>query len=533
MPSSIFIVDDESIIREGLIDSIEWEKYGFQIAGEAANGEEALDKILRLNPDIIITDIRMPKMDGLELCEKIKALGITSKIVILTGYSDFEYAKRAVRLNVFDYLMKPVGADELIRIMLKLEKTIQFEKNKNREFEDSQSFLEANLSGLRRNFIISLIEGEKLNTDLQSTIANLKFPDAERYFHLVIFSIDKYITAIVETSNYSLIEDAVGIIETEMKAFDPGIVLYFKENLIISITNSADKHINELSRIFKSVSLKVFTELNLKIKGFYGKAFENILDIRESYRAVERVLMYRLFFVNPGLYSGEDLKPIIARPEYVYPADIENEILMYLLDLDFDVIRQKIMNFFSLLRNSNAPYHTARTAVSKVMNVILEHLQHIDTNINQILGYQFDPYMEFKKFDYFSEIEAWVTGFTANLVDVVLSNQSSKYKFVIQKAIQYVETHYYEEITLKSIADEVHVTPNYLSKVFKEETGANFKDWLNQFRLNKAKSLLKNSFLKIYEIAEKSGYSSYKYFIQTFRKYNNCTPKQFRKRNLF
>lgn len=400
----ILLVDDEPTVRKGMLTCIDWNEHGFTIVGEATNGAVALEKALQLRPHIILSDICMPVMDGIELVQNLKEQLPDSKVIIMSGYDEFEYAKSLMKMKVTDYLLKPVAEEELIEVLCKLAREIEDEELKKSEMETANRLLCENLPQLKSKFMKKILDG--------SIPASSKFP---KWTGLIKARPQpdhcSYAVLLMALDNFGAMAGKISAEEQELYNY--------------AVVNIAEEIINQTAAGFIS---------------YHG--FEYFTG---------------LIFVNNE--NPCDLDKISQ--------EITVSLKKYLDLRAFTVINEPVANIADI----GISYHKA--------------------------------------------------------LDLINEKMFKGKRTIIQIALRYIEDNYDKDISLAAVAKASYVTPNYLSRVFKEEMNTNFVDWLNQLRIQKAKDLLAFTGLKAYEIAEKVGYKDYKYFSAIFKKLTGSSPKDY------
>lgn len=412
----ILIVEDDYIVRKGIILSLDWEKEGFEICGEAANGVQGFERVQETQPDIILTDIRMPVEDGLSFSQRVREQFPDTQIVILSGYEDFAYAKKALKIGVFDYLLKPVNAEELLSTVIHLrEKIIKQREEYNKELY-RQSFVEENYGDVRNNILNSLI-----------------------------------------------VED-------------------------LSNEGQAEKVLGRLNKLGMKLNTGNFQITLISVQDF-------------------------LVFTRDCV---EKRKTLIQKIEEMIGA------ILHLTEDDF-VFHDKNMNFVVLLQQ---------------IWIQEEWLQALHREMKESCGFDITIAAGLVKHEIVEIQNSYREALLALRRRAYLPGQyiihyaedMNKQNPMIQKAIKYIENHFAEEIRIEQVVAELYVTPNYFSQIFKSETGVNYSDYLNQYRVERAKDYLENTEFKVYQVSEKVGYQNYKYFHTVFRKYAGCSPKEYRNR---
>lgn len=528
----MFIVDDESIIRTGIKNSIDWGSFDVEIAGEAKNGREALSKAIELNPDIVITDIRMPVMDGLELTQSLKEHVPNTKIIILSGYNDFEYAKKAIELGVCEYLLKPVGAEELVKLVLKLKDQI-INESKKRDMEISAQLLfNENLPYIQSKFIDNLLKGE--NEDKKTILeraAILKTDLSGPKYQVIIIDVDDYllITEYYPEKDKDLLKYSVLNIADEILSSNCNGSVFFSEfDYLIGIINVKNETKAAIIDICKEIQFCITRYLKLSVTIGIGSVSECLDDISVSYNEALISLRNKMYSGKSRIIHIDMIDKGHSNPPLHFSTEDEKELLNSLRTMNIENVYKIIDKLFTGFIETKAGYNHIKSVCLRLIMLSASALEEIGINVESPFGEDFQPDVEIKKYETIENIEEWLKSLFNSFINVMQENKNNKYKSIVKFSIQYINEHYSEAFSLCDVASKVYVTPNYLSKVFKQETGENFVEWINQFRINKAKTLLTDIGSKTYEIAEKVGYNDYKHFSYNFKKYTGYTPKEFK-----
>lgn len=396
---SLVVVDDDPIARKGIISSIEWRKFGFQVIGEAANGRDAFALIKSCLPDIVITDIKMPVEDGLRLSQNIVGAFPQIKIMILSGYEDFDYARQAIKIGVKEYLLKPVDADDLLTQVQKLGSEIEKERMLQREESIKNDMIKDNLPQMRTRLLNDIIGGiTEPVSELRwkSELLGIRF-EGSRY-QLMIADLEVYLK---EKPNQ--ITTVIELIEKVFSDECQAIAFCNEQGSAVAILNLDRIDTTRMNQMVGILKDEIRSETEVSVNIFLGGEKGGFEGIPESYQE----------------------------------------------------------------------------AVSK-----------LKSKINN-------------------------------------GTDSRECKKIVAKAISFVQENYQNKISIENVIKSLYVSPNYFSKIFKTETGLNFIDYLNRYRIEKAKQMMTCPDLKIYEIAEKVGYQNYKYFNYIFNKYIGCSPQKY------
>lgn len=502
----IVIVEDEVRIREGIAKMIE-SQTEHVVQGKAVNGEEGLEMVLRFKPDLVITDVRMPKMDGLEMVKELYQRKLSCHAVILSGYSEFEYAQKAIRYGVDEYLLKPLDIDDIKKTLAQVEKKIQREQMTN------------GTPGLHiRNLITG---GEK---DLEKNCGILKdicgLPAEGEY---EMFA--GYIGA-AQPSYRDETEQAVE--ELKEKYRELKIYYIYIENMQKGyLIGCGEKGAGKLAALEKSV----YNRLILKYQDRPEKApwtrrqFCCPEEIQSTARELDGLLTYALVLNPEGWLDAGQAEQYCPRP-FTAPTPIYHQIRNAICREDMERLRKGAGDFLAYMAKGHFEVGEIRKAFIKSYYLIGDTLQEIDP----------DRYQHLRDKNLLRNLEGAVTWheMESAYLDVIQAIEGARTKredisnYVIKRAINYIREHYQEGLTQEEVAAVLEITPEYLSTLFNREMGINFSSFLKQFRLSHAKRMLKGTDQKVYEIANAVGYSDPKYFQRVFKEEIGVSPGEYR-----
>ncbi len=523
----VFLVDDEIGIREGMRDNVKWSDANFIFSGEASDGEMALPLIKEIEPDAIITDIKMPFMDGLQLSRIVRKSMPSVKIIILTGHDEFDYAKEAIGIGVTDFLLKPVCASELIEVMKKTAMKIEQERKKENASIQLKEQLESNAMMIRDRFLNELVLGA---VPLQGTL-----DDCEK-FQIDIIS-KFYLVAIIEaevmpqnmqdkSKEYATFETLV-----EKKLQTNSNVIKFNRSvgeliLIIKGDNAGDlgTFAYELLKLVKTeVELNSSCVLDISL----GSVMERLQGITKSYKEADIVSKYKYLYGRNKILAINDIKPGIK--EFIKYDDINNvsDFMKSGLFKDIDQFVDKFIE--SLSEKGMDSFIYVNYTLIDIMSSAAKFVKELGRDIEDILpeAIQFEDDLAIVDSIYkFKEL-------MINVLERVLLCRDNmiedKYYCTISKAKEFINRNYSEPgISLNSVASYVNISPSYFSSLFSQETGETFIEYLTKLRIKKAKELLKTTLKRTSEIAYNVGYNDHHYFSYIFKKWEGITPKEFR-----
>lgn len=507
----LMIVEDEFFVRRGITESIDWKLFGIEVCGEAADGEEALELALQLGPDIILTDIKMGKMNGLEFINQCQHILPEAKFVILSGHDDFEYARKAISLGVSEYLLKPIGAEELIASITKLMESIQ----KEEERQSAKDFTIQNSLMLSWN------------------LPQASLPIETSWFQVVLFSLDNP----KETSFGSAMQKAgKGDFNVQLLVQDyfnlagiNHIVKRIYENMYMVMLNYA---VSQPDSYAVTGCLREYMqkECNAQLTVGMGSQYQGYHKINTSYNEAFSALGYKYAFAVSADIHVNQIPSFFVRP-YMHHAQIQGfkkDIQTFVKAFRSEVssLDKLLKQLFQKIERQELKLEERKTLCLKICILclnVLDNKSYAAAERMRVISLM-DMEKAVDSEDIYNRMQQILT----LVCDTSSTSLTGNYQSMIDIVIRYVHAHYGDNVSLQLLAGVVHVTPNYLSRIFKETVGENFKEWLTRYRIEKSKELLLDSSLKMYEIAVMVGFSDYKHFSATFKKLTGCSAKEYR-----
>lgn len=527
----LMIVDDEPIIREGMMTIIDWESLGVIVVGTVGNGRDGLARAMVEKPDIVITDIRMPVVDGIKFSEELHAKLPKTRIVFLTGYNDFEYTRHAVRIGAADYLLKPVNTEELTGLIKKLVNEIIRE---SREFENRSQravLLKENLPLMRSRCIHDFMWGKTEEKRFLERAGFLGIPLMEENLRIVIFCIDYYFQLLANGEREAdLLKYALSNVAEELMGRLGNICVCDEGEARLMVLLSSGEDTKEVARSAREVQFYLRKHYGLSVSVGIGKLVSEWGDLKLSYQNADEALEGRMKQGSSQIIAREKSHGSLREEKIFITAEEEAELKNAVTLLD----RRKIYDTLEeIFQKYVMEQEVGRKAVEQfcmyLVLIAMREVQRFQLAPEQVLGKNYYFYEEVSKYVTADDLEMWLKDIYSSVLQAVEDRRNSKYKGIVTNGIAYAQDHVSESIQVADVAKAVYVTPNYFSKIFKEETGENFTDWLNKFRIEMAKKRMeKEPETKIYTIAEECGFSDYKYFAFIFKKYTGYTPTSYR-----
>ncbi|AZO94695.1 response regulator [Halocella sp. SP3-1] len=543
----IMIVEDEELIRKGIVKSVNWHELGFEVVAEAANGKEALKKMDLDRPDVVVTDIRMPVMDGLDLAKIIKNRYPEIQIIILSGFADFEYAKTAIHFSVFEYLLKPTNKNKFIETFKKLKLELDKKQQEKKTAHVIDIKLNEGLVKLREEFIKELLNGEvtsiytveermsylELNLTGDNCVVAAIYIDGDDQNILKKWENDKKLLSYVY-SNISIellkeVGDSIVIVKN------------IKEIIIVVSFKNQDKQIKllkkALSNIIKNFEELIFSNTNIKILASMGMVYPNIMHLHKSYLQSKKALEKRFFNSNKKLFVFEEGSESELEKQWIkdYPKEV-NHIISETILGHVAKSRELINCIFDRFLKREVSSSLIKNYCYVLCFLLAASLADFRPAVNTIKIDKKDFENDIKKTVSMESLKQYILDlFLKTAQQISAYKESEEYshqKKIINKVKKYISQNYSKKLTLQEISDHVYLSPTYLSFLFKNVTGEKYIDYLKKIRIKKAKELLKGRLdLKIYEAANMVGYNDYKYFTLQFKKMVGISPTEYRDRN--
>jgi two-component system response regulator YesN len=519
----VFLVEDEIVIREGIRDNVGWEAHGFDFSGEAPDGEMALPLLQMVKPDVLITDIRMPFMDGLQLSQIVRDRMPTTKIIILSGHDEFEYAQKALRLGVSEYLLKPVSVQDLHNVLQRVASELERERGEQQALQKLQDQVEEHRAALRERLLLRLVTGAASSTEAIEKSQLLGIDLVARCYVVVVLR--------VELSDYSELSDyrrrqLVFQVVSEHVENNPDVFLLKKdmeELVLVMKGNSPEYLLEERDLLLERIRQEV-EQTKCKLIVGSGAPQKRITEICQSFIEALDNLQIVTNRRGAGLNSGFDKAELLkvdksAVEDYLRIGTVEDVdafFEIYVRPLGDTALRSSVVNHYILLDIVLATAKFVDELGGNVAQVIPE-LDAIETVLAGI-----ETVEQLRE----QARNVLVGGLVFR--DGRVNNQ---YAGVIRQAQDYIDRHYMDpSISLNGVAAQVNLSPCHFSAVFSQETSQTFKEYLTEIRIKKAKELLRTTTLKAFEICYQIGYNDPHYFSHVFRKNTGLTPGEFRLR---
>ena len=539
-----FLVEDEVVIREMIKKMIPWEQYGFELAGEAADGEMALPLILKSKPDLLITDIKMPFMDGLTLCRLVKKELPDIRIVILSGYDDFNYAKQAISIGVEDYLLKPITKNAFIERLKEIHNRYEHEKTQREYYEKFRLEMQEYEKNASRDFFETLVRADSDLAELYRRADKLNLDIVAEAYNILIFTPD---TSEGNYNSYEECSDWEAEVQDKINTYflNHPVAILFRHQvfsyaiLVKGQKDTIEKNTEECVKAIQDIMNQTERRTDWFIA--VGKSADRLSMLGHSYRTAVRANSFRY------LYDGHILDYQSLEAQKENPSDSRREDSVQLRNVNINALNPAILqkflssglaeevddfirDYFNAIGQEPMSSLVFRNYV--VLNVrfsVLSFLKKLGCDDSEISGQEMENIMD----ETGKTIEAAVA-YCGKILKKAIAlrdeNAGNQNRSVLKLAVDFIDHNYMdEEISLNKAAHVANVSANHFSALFSQNMGQTFTEYLTDLRMNKAKELLRCTAMRSSEIAGEVGYKDAHYFSYLFKKTQGMTPSEYRK----
>ncbi|MNH98617.1 putative response regulatory protein [compost metagenome] len=525
---TLCIIDDIKSVVDGLA-AIEWaDEHGITLVGSSANGEDGLELVKQVKPDLIITDIRMPKMDGLTMLRAILELNHSCKVILISGYTDFEYAKQAVQLGAFDFVVKPFTEEDITEVALKAKKQIIQERSKLLKVQDMQVKLRESMPVLRQEYLALLVNHRTTWESAAKRWDFLKIDLNQQGFIVLLLEIDGFQERVKDISihDVELIRFSLqNIAEETIREHTRSMVFRAKANRFVAILNdsptlnanaiaeSCCKHIEQFTKFTVSVGI--------------GGRVEQVSELPDSYRQAKQALTYHLFTEGNAAIGFEDL----PKTDRQVPLTLErkDELMLALRSGNSDRAATILADISDTLHQM-----TPRPNPDYLLSLYEELAASAIRTFYELVPYpDIQPLVQsFKRLGgtsgvTLSGLEQQLLTLCQEGADLVRKNTLSEGQTIIYKSLDYLKSQLDRDVTVAECAAHVHLSGSYYSSLFKKVTGMTLTQYVTAERIHKAKAMLIGG-VPVQEVASAVGYEERRYFSDMFKKMTGMTPSEFR-----
>ena len=524
----VLLVDDEYLIRQSIKNSINWGLLGMEIVEEAEDGNQALEFIEKAKPDIVIMDINIPFINGIKVSKVIREFHPNIRIIILTGYDEFKYAKEAVNMGLFNYILKPIDSEEVEKVLQAAKTDIIDERKKNLHIKNIEY---NNFMIEKKQFVNMLIcnNNQDFHEEIEGKLKNYKLELMSTDLVVFIISINNLKEKVKVQSELENITQCIkNIILQKNSSFLNAIMFVDPDNNIVAILNSPDfsmgKNFITIDKEWKNITDIVKLRYNYSLTVAVSKCHNGYdlipLCYKEAVVAMNKKFIYGssriLHFQYENSFKNTDYHIFYDRESILYDLRIYN----------FESVNKKIYEIFNKLYNEIASKEFVIYISMDLISIMIDFISENNVEISNIIDNNDEFVKSLKNKEEINQVQNEIIEFYNKCINYIYINHRSRTAEVVKSAKEYIETNYYNgDLSLEEISLKIFVNPSYLCKVFKKELGISIVEYLTNIRLKSAKEIIdKDKTMKLADISERVGYNDQYYFSKCFKKHFGVTP---------
>jgi len=525
----LLIVDDEYYFRQALKVSLPWEELGFELAAEAKNGAEALALLDEIHPDVVLVDINMPIMDGMSFIEHANRRGHSAKFIVLTGHSEFAYAKQAVQLGVFHYVLKPIDEEELRGSLLEVKERIRRERSVKLELELLKRQAKENIPLLKERLLNEWLLG---NSTAQSSATPERLQylgiDLQASHHRVVIVDDDAADEPGTEEERQIRKLAIrDIAQTFMPngSYASCHDLHDRFVIILGCAQDSDEAVESLLDAVRSA---VHKTLGSTVTIGVGNRYAGLSSISVSYQEALFALKHRFVLGGNQVIQYATIAES-GMKKSIFTLEKRRSLLMCMRIGSLSEAEEWLAAFFQEARSADAPsMEMLLVAGLEIVSTCMEFLAEMSMRLDHVYKNHPDMMQTIQQMNSLQELEDWVRALVLNVIHHVHGNKKSRARKVVEEVKAYIHQHYKDEtLRIDDIARGVYMNYNHLCYLFKKETSMTINDYLTEFRIHKAKELFDQGEQVVQFVANQVGYADANYFGKCFKKYMGITPSQY------
>ncbi|GIO12650.1 hypothetical protein J19TS2_22050 [Cohnella xylanilytica] len=524
------VIDDIRSVVDMIRTKIPWAEHGIEVAGSATDGEAGLAVIREAKPELVVTDIRMPKMDGLEMTRRIMELLPGSKIIILSAYTDFEYARKAIEYGAFHYVTKPFSADDIVRIVLKAKEAWEADNAGRLRVMELEKRMKESLSALRQEYLSLLVHHPTAEADSSEWWDLLRLKPVRPPLAVMVIQIDPPAEgfAALSLKELELVRFSLqNIVEETIGAFADAVVFrdeFYRYVCLLDASGAEDGPLGIADACCANIAR--YTKFTISIG--IGRTVGDVRELPRGYREAIEALAHHFYTGGNGavLYRSESDK---GPGDWIYSAEGESEFLFAFRSGNLDKCSLWLSRVFGEMEGASGrpdpgyAKHLFQGLALRMLRIMLEKFPREAIE-------DFEAGVEAKRpadpAD-LREYRRWLFGLCELGCGRMNSERASESRKIIFRSMEYIRAHLHMDLTLEHCARQVNLSWGYYSNLFKKASGMTFQQFVTQERIERAKAMLLEDF-QVQEIAQSLGYEHRRYFSDVFKKQTGMTPTEFK-----
>ncbi|MFM9327600.1 response regulator [Paenibacillus mesotrionivorans] len=548
---TVLVAEDEFEVREAIVSGTDWEGLGFQVTDSAENGQEAWELFAKGAPDLLLTDIRMPFMDGLQLAERVKRQYPGTRVVILSGYDEFEYAQRALKLSVDEYVLKPFSSGDLANVLAKVRTVLDEEAAEKRDMEQLREHYRRSLPVLRENFLATLMMRPLKRKELEEKSALYDIQLTGVSFQVAVVSLDaagpreqgqtgavlggeprrEQAPSTISEDQELLLFASLNIAEEIVESRNLGrVFLHQGQVVLLTIAQQGDLQAVSAATMAAAEEIRQAIERYLKqtVTIGIGVVIQEPAGLSYSYKDAVLALDYRVILGGNRVISIADVEQ--RHVEKVRFDELKEQSLVRCLKTGTaEELKEIVEGLFQGLAEAPVSVKEYQLYLMEIVTAVLRAAKDADADLDDLFGDNMATLAELYRFRTLAEAKAWLLGICTRLMGSIAVVRQSAFHNLVEEAIAYTRTNFGDsELSINKVCGRLHISAGYFSSIFKKETKLTFIAYLQHIRMEAAKELLRTTDLRALEIAEKVGYAEPNYFSFSFKKHVGMSPKEYR-----
>ena len=527
----VILVDDEAEVIDVIEQKIAWNELGFEVVGSATNGVKALELVEKTQPDVVITDIKMPYMDGLELSKRLNDDYRNIHIIIFTGFDEFEYAKEAVHLEVEEYMLKPINSDELTECLKRVKNSLDLEREEKLNVQKLENYFNDVLPILQTNLFVSLIEGRVDEEEYVKFVDSYKMDLKGPFYCCVVFHTSTH--HVPENMEPLLLSMSVEreIKERIAKKFNCKEFIYLGNTVLIVELSSKEKMV-EFTDICDKFRKWVNRVIGAVVTAGIGRVCDNILNINNSYEGAREAVSYRVLYGTNRAINIEEIAPNEQNMTLQSEDSKMHDLFKAIYLGDNKSIEDAVSKEIEKLHKNANTVSQYNLVIMEMVGAFYRFCANNFIDFNDFLGDINNPYERVPQMDE-STLKNWLIKCSLGVSEKLKSVRNSKSRSLVNDAQNIVTDRYMEpDLSLDKVCSIMGVSNSYFSSVFKKEVGKSFVTYLTDYRMDIAAGLILDTNEKSYKIAEQVGYLDANYFSYVFKKKFGVSPSKYRNERL-
>lgn len=535
----IIIVDDDVFFHNNLKQLISWEDEGFTICGTAVNGVEALNLIAAVKPDLMITDMSMPGINGVDLIRQAFTLHPRLKVIALSAYKDFHYVKESLKMGAVDYLLKhTLTPATLSTVLSTVKRSIEQEKRSEKEQSQIKEQINLGRSVLQQNFVKKLIFADQLSrAEISAEIKRLAVNLSMKNLVVAAGVVDDYnlLKERYSAAEFSeLIQSLLNIGQEILKDVGQSLISPLDEERFVIIFSFNDlcsnqKIYNQVLTVLNRIRVTLKRYLNITASFGVSEICNCITKVTLFYQQAEQMLKKRFYHGKDQVFYDQVVGQIPEK-QPLLQVEEEKRLLELVKTQKREELNQVLDTVFSRIQRYQPKISDSKMVFVNLVGIVNRLIRDFELPSEMIYAEKVNPFVKLEDFDTFQEGKEWIITLYNKLLDAMeLYYLEDHLTEVTRAAVQFIQRNYQKPIGLRHIAEAVGVNCSYISRKFKQECGQGVVEYLNTFRIKKAKILIENGGRIIKEVAEEVGFSNYNYFFKVFKDYLGMTPLTYEK----